>query len=390
MVLGRMEPLGTERVALAQARGRVLAEDVAARVDLPVWDQSAMDGYALRAEDVAGATAATPASLHCVAETPAGSVFGGKVGASQCVRVFTGTPLPAGTDAVVMQEDTRCTESTVLVSEIVRPWENIRLRGEDVRAGETVLSRGTRLSAVTMGLLAAQGVERLEVCQIPSVALIATGNELREAGVALGPGEIHESNRLMLGGMLAADGLRAATQPIVADRLDATCAALEHAATTCEAVITIGGASVGRHDLVRPALEALGGAMHFWKVAIKPGKPFCFGTLSGKPVFGLPGNPVSALVTYLLLVRPALLRLAGASDLALPSHPARLGEALFNHGDRRHFMRVRMDEAGTAWATGLQSSHALRGLAGACGMVDVPPGALLAMGATVTVLRWPC
>ena len=387
-MLQQIAPLGVEQVALAQCAGRVLAEDFTARIDLPPFDNSAMDGYALRAEDVRSATPENPATLNQIGETPAGGTFSEMVEAGQCVRVFTGSPLPAGADAVVMQEDTRADGQVIHVLDATKPWENIRLRGEDIRSGGKILCAGNRLGAGHLGLLASQGTGSITAFGSPLVGVIATGNELREAGAPLTGGEIYESNRVMLSALLRNDGLRATVFPIVADTMDATCAALRLAFAQCDAVITAGGASVGTHDLVKQAFESLGGHLHFWKVAIKPGKPFLFGQLAGKSLFGLPGNPVSALVTHLMLVRPALMRMQGATELLLPTHPAVLGEPLGNRGDRCHFMRVWVDHQGAVKPSGMQASHALGALAQANGLVDVPPHTTWPAGTPVAVHRW--
>jgi molybdopterin molybdotransferase len=317
----------------------------------------------------------------------AGQVFTGNVGAQTCVRIFTGTPLPAGADAVVMQEDTRTEGDSVLVLDRARPWENVRLRGEDVKSGAVLAVPGTRLGAGHVGLIAATGHARVRVARQPRVALIATGSELRPPGKPLAPGQIYESNRTMLAAMLTACGVEVRSLPLVPDTLNRTRNALQRAFAECDAVVTTGGASVGKLDFIKAAFAELGGSQEFWRVSIKPGKPFVFGTLQGKLLFGLPGNPVSAFVTFLLLVRPALLRWQGASDVELPAHPGTLAEPLVNRGDRRHFVRVRVDADGRVHSAGTQASHMMHSLAAANALVDVPPATTLAAGATVRVLR---
>jgi molybdopterin molybdotransferase len=298
--------------------------------------------------------------------------------------------LPAGADAVVMQEDTRTSEAQpdrVQILDRVRPWENIRLRGEDVKTGAVIATPGTRLGAGHLNLLAAVGTTSVRVARRPRVGVLATGSELRPPGKPLAPGQIHESNRAMLGALLAEAGAEARAYPLVPDSLARTRTALQRAFADCDAVVTTGGASVGKLDFVKAAFAELGGSQEFWKVAIKPGKPFIFGTLAGKFLFGLPGNPVSAFVTFLLLVRPALLRWQGAAHLGLPAHPGTLAEPLVNRGDRRHFVRVRVDDAGLVHSAGTQASHMLHSLASANGLVDVPPETTWAAGTTVRVLR---
>lgn len=386
----RLSQTPSETVPVQQATGRVLREDVRARVSLPTFDNSAMDGYAVSSGDVAGAAADSPVSLQLIGEVPAGRMFEGKVETGTCVRIFTGSPMPSGADAVVMQEDTRKSEDTsrVLILDKVRPWENIRIAGEDVRAGAPLLNAGMRISAPQAGLLAATGIETVSVSRKPVVALLATGDELRHPGETLQPGQIYESNRIMLSGLVEQAGAVAKAYALVPDKLDATRAAIERAATECDAIVTSGGASVGDHDYVKEAIASLGGTMDFWRVAIKPGKPFVFGEVAGKPVFGLPGNPVSAFVTFLLLVRPALLHMTAFAGHPLQVRPGTLAESLANRGDRRHFLRVILDDNGNVLPAILQSSHALGSLAGANGLVDVAAGQVLEAGTVVRVLTW--
>ncbi len=382
-------PLAGEMVPLRAAAGRVLAESVVAPLALPPFDNSAMDGYAVRAADVAGAGADSPVMLTQIGAVAAGATFTGTVEKGTCVRLFTGSPLPAGADAVVMQEDARASGDSIAILDAVKPWENVRLAGEDVKRGETVAESGECLTAARLALCGALGLERLRVGARPVLGVLGTGNELIEAGRPLAPGQIYESNRLAVATLVADCGGVAQVYPLVRDSLEATRDALEKAFTECDAVITTGGVSVGDHDVVKAAFEALGGTVDFWQVAMKPGKPFVFGQLGGKFLFGLPGNPVSAFVTFLVLVRPAILRMQGAGDWSLPSYPAVLAEPLHNRGGRRHFLRVRVDGAGRVWSSGPQASHALGGLARANGLVEVAPETRLAAGATVPVHPLP-
>ncbi len=388
-IIAAITPLAGEMVPLRAATGRVLAESVVAPLALPPFDNSAMDGYAVRAADVAGAGADSPITLKQIGAVAAGATFTGTVEKGTCVRLFTGSPLPAGADAVVMQEDARAAGDSIAILDAVKPWENVRLAGEDVKRGETVAEAGTRLTAARLALCGALGLERLRVGARPVLGVLGTGNELIEAGPPLAPGQIYESNRLAVATLVADCGGVAKVYALVRDALEATRDALEKAFTECDAVITTGGVSVGDHDLVKAAFEALGGTVDFWQVAMKPGKPFVFGQLGGKLLFGLPGNPVSAFVTFLVLVRPAILRMQGAGDLSLPSYPAVLAEPLHNPGGRRHFVRVRVDGAGRVWSSGPQASHALGGLAWANGLVELAPETRLAAGATVPVHPLP-
>jgi molybdopterin molybdotransferase len=379
----------SETVSLTQAVGRVVTEPVASPIDLPPFDNSAIDGYAVRAIDTAGATAAAPVKLRLIGRAAAGEPFDRELKAGESVRLFTGSMLPKGADAAVMQEDTTISNhdsSMVTILESVKPWENIRFRGEDVKRNQILLEPGTCITARSISLLAGAGVTELRVGRRPLIGVIATGTELQQPGTPLGPGEIYESNRVGLGALIERAGAVGKIYPLLPDVLEATQAALEKAMTECDAVVTCGGVSVGEMDFVKAAFEHAGGKVDFWKVAIKPGRPFVMGQLGEKFLFGLPGNPVSALVTFLLLVRPALARWQGAKDATLASCPGTLAESLQNPGERRHFMRVRMDRSGRVRSAGVQASHILSSLANANGLVDLPPRTTLAAGAPVQVL----
>jgi molybdopterin molybdotransferase len=392
-MLSTIQPLGHETVALAEAADRVLAEPIVSPADLPRFDNSAMDGYAVRAVDLAGANVDQPVSLRVCGKAAAGGAFDGNIAAGTCLRLFTGSPLPEGADAVVMQEDTRPDPSrldAVCFLDAVRPWENVRLRGEDAKRGATLAEAGDRLTFGQIGLLAAAGLLELRVSRQPRVGLLATGNELVEPGRPLQPGQIYESNRALLAALLRRAGALPEILPLVPDTLEATRAALEKTLDRCDAAITTGGVSVGEFDFVKTAFEQMGGELDFWKVSIKPGKPFVFGRARSKYLFGLPGNPVSALVTFLLLARPALARMQGASETGLCQCPGVLTAPLTNSADRRHFMRVVQDHTGRVRSAGAQASHLLSSIAKANGLVDVPPQTTFASGITVTVLRWDC
>ena len=380
--------LGSEIVPLADAGGRFVASPLKAGVSLPGFDNSAMDGYAARSADLNGATTESPVELSCIGVIPAGAHPVDKVGEGTCMRIFTGSPIPRGADAVIMQEDcsTPGGDHTVRCNDSIKPWENIRLKGEDVREGDPLITAGIRITAGTIGLLAATGHHSVEVGLRPKVGLVTTGSELVEPPGELQPGEIYESNRAMLASLVSkANGLPT-PYPIVPDTLEATVAALGRAFAENDAVLTSGGVSVGDHDHVRPAIERLGGSLDFWKVAVKPGKPFVLGQVGGKPVFGMPGNPVSAIITYLLMVRPALLKMQGASEWRLAKRSGRLADELVNKGDRRHFVRVTIDDLGLVRSVGGQHSHMLGSLAKSNSLVDLPPGSRLAKGDPVDVL----
>jgi molybdopterin molybdotransferase len=390
-VLAAVPAPTSESVSSNDALGRMLVEPIRSPIDLPIFDNSAMDGYAVRATDVALAKPASPVRLRLAGSVIAGQVFPDEITAGTCVRLFTGSPLPHGANAVVMQEDTRVDSNApgeVLILTQAQPGENVRPHGEDVRRGSLLAEAGNVLSVGRIGLLAAAGLARVHVGRQPVVGLLATGSELTEPGHPLGPGRIYESNRPALAALIGRAGAVPKVFPLVADVLLATSLALAEAFNQCDAVVTSGGVSVGEMDFLKSAFEHIGGSLEFWKVAIKPGRPFVFGRLRGKLLFGLPGNPASALVTFLLLVRPALLRWQGATDVSLPAHPGVLAEPLANHGERRHFIRVKMDPAGTVRSSGIQASHVLSSVAAANGLVDVPADTTLVAGTAVTVLRW--
>ena len=390
-ILAAMEPLPAEEIAVQDALGRYLAAPIHSPVCLPPADNSSMDGYAVRAADLASATAENPIALRLIGETRAGNVFAGGVEAGACVRIFTGAILPRGADAVVMQEEVKLAAdqpAKVIISEKVKPWENVRLRGEDVRENALLAGAGEELTAQRLSLLAGAGVAAAPAGRRPGVGLLATGDELREAGRALPPGMIYESNRTGLSALARQAGAIPKLYPPVADDLVLTKQALRTAFQECDVVVTSGGVSVGATDWVRQAFAEIGGQLDFWTVAIRPGRPFAFGRHGGKLLLGLPGNPVSAFVTFFLLARPALLRLQGARDLRPPASWGTLAEPLGNRGERRHFARVVLDAGGQVRSAGSQASHILSSMARANGLVDVPPGTTWPAGTLVAVLRW--
>lgn len=383
-LLQQLRPLATETIPVSGAAGRFLAHDLPALIDLPSFDNSAMDGFAVRASD------AMPGQrLRVVGKAVAGRGFEGAVGLGTCVRLFTGSPLPAGADAVVMQEDTRHAEAGAIeILEGVRPWENVRFCGEDIRRGSLALVAGSELTAQAIGLVSALGVPLIEVHRSPVVAVVSNGSELVSPGAPLKSAGVYESNGLMLKSLLERVGCRVVLVPPPVDELPSVVAALRQGLESADLVISVGGASVGELDLVRPAFEALGGALDFWQLAMKPGKQFFCGRARGKALLGLPGNPVSAFVSSVLLVLPAVRRLAGARTAVPAVGQACLGEPFQNCDRRRHFVRVRTDAAGRIFPSGSQASHFIHGLAHADGLVDMPPDAALEANQVVPVIRW--
>jgi molybdopterin molybdotransferase len=376
---------GVETIGIDSAVGRFVAEDVSALSALPPFDNSAMDGYAVRSADVKDATTEKPARLRQVGKVPAGQFFSGSVGKGECVRIFTGSPLPEGADAIVMQEDTRADADVVEILDAVKPWENIRFRGEDVKQGARIAAAGARVTPQLAALLSACGVGQLKVRRKLRIAIVATGKELKRPGTPLAPGEIYESNRILVSSLVKAIGCEPIVHETVEDELRATVAAIQRA-SEADAIVTCGGVSVGEYDFVKTAIAELGGRVDFWRVAIKPGKPFAHAVVLGKPLFGLPGNPVSALVTFWLLVRPTILRMAGTSDVLAKVSLGKLAEEISNPGDRRHFVRVTIDSEGNVRASGPQASHRLASLAAANGLLDVPADATWEIGRTVKVI----
>ncbi len=386
-LLSALQPLDSEEILLDHAAGRVLTSAPVSIAAVPPTDTVAMDGYALRAAD----TRSTPVRLQVIGRVAPGEFFAAAIGPGQAVRVFTGAPLPAGADAVVMQEDTELVfpqTGEVTILEGVKPWESVRFRGEDVAAGRPLLAPGGRLGPTQLGLLAAAGVTTVRVGRRPRVGILVTGSELVTPGQTLKPGQIYESNGLMLRELLLAEGVEVEVTPAVPDREEALATALDRAWSRVDLLVTSGGASVGEPDLVRTMGRRLGGEIHDGEVALKPGKPFFWGVREGRVLTGLPGNPVSAFVTAVLLVLPAVRRLAGLRAVLPPLTPGTLAESLANDDRRRHFVRVRTDAAGHVSLAGIQASHRLGSLALADGLVDVPPQQSLLKGSPVEVIRW--
>tara|TARA_A100001037_G_C15137529_1_gene631904 strand:- start:1619 stop:2824 length:1206 start_codon:yes stop_codon:yes gene_type:complete len=390
LTLSSVTELEPEKVKLREALRRFSAQTLHAKVSLPGFDNSAMDGFAVVSTDLSKASESNPVTLKCSGIIPAGRCSDETVRPGHCMRIFTGSPVPIGADAVVMQEYCRINQEdgTVSCMDSVRPWENIRMQGEDVRSGDQVIIKGQRINTRAIGLLAATGHYAIEVGREPKVALVATGSELVEAPQELAPGQIYDSNRTMLAALLKSVNGSPKIYPIIRDELNATCKALEAAFKENDIVITSGGVSVGDHDHVKPAIEQLGGSINAWKVAIKPGKPFVLGQVNGRTLLGLPGNPASALVTYQLLVRPTLLKMQGATDCQPAKRVGVLAEEFTNKGDRRHFVRVSIDAQGIISSAGGQRSHMLGSLAKANALLDIPPHARLAKSDQAEVIMF--
>jgi molybdopterin molybdotransferase len=370
LVLDRTPLLPKERVSIGEAVGRVLAEDLSASSELPAFPTSAVDGFAVRAAD-AGAT------LRVIGESAAGRPFAGGVERGTAARILTGGVLPEGADTVVMVEDVHLAGDSVTVPKDLRAGNNFHRPGADVKAGELVLRAGAQLGAAELGLAAALGYAEVAVFRRPRVALMSTGDELVEVGRKPGPGQITDSNRWALLAALREAGAEVRLLGIGPDEPDALRRLVVGALDAADVLVTSGGVSVGTHDLVKPLLESLG-TVHVGRVKLKPGKPFTFATLpAGKLAFGLPGFPVSSLVTFEVFVRPALRKLQGFTKLQRPTLPVRLGYDARATADRTEYQRVTLRRDGAelvAETTGSQSSSRLLSLAGAHALVRVAPG----------------
>ncbi|MDO9359869.1 MAG: molybdopterin molybdotransferase MoeA [Polaromonas sp.] len=377
----------TDTVSTFDADGRVLAQDVVSSLQVPPEDNSSMDGYAVRAAEVQDASRAVRVSQRI----PAGS-SGSPLEPGTVARIFTGAPVPAGADAIVMQEDTEAAsgqEGFVRITQAPKPSQWIRRAGEDVTRGATVLSKGERLSPAALGLAASIGMDVLQVAKKPRVALFSTGDELVMPGDVppeqMRPGAIYNSNRFFLRALLLRLGCEVTDLGIVPDQRDATLDALRSASQAHELILTSGGVSVGEEDHIKPAVQQLG-SLDLWQIAIKPGKPFAYGRVGAAHFIGLPGNPVSSFITFLVLVRPFLLKLQGARELAPPPL------AMTAHFDwpradkRREFLRVRRNAAGGLELFANQSSGVLTSAVWGDGVIDNPAGQVIRHGDTVQFL----
>jgi molybdopterin molybdotransferase len=374
-VLEEIPVLGRERVYIVEALGRVLAQDVAAKRDVPSGDNSAMDGYCCRHEDVAGTNSANPAKLRIIGDSPAGWPFEGSVGPGEAVRIMTGGLIPSGADTVIMVEHTRREGDHVLCLRDPGPDANIRRHGEDVKAGEVVLSVGDIIRPPEVGMLATLGHAYVHVYQRPIVAILSTGDELVDLDEPFTDGKVVCSNSYSVAAQVIECGALPLSLGIASDD-EADQRARLSDGLRADVIITSGGVSVGKYDLVKDALSNLGMKVKFWKVAMKPGKPLVFGTIGNKPVFGLPGNPTSAMISFEQFVRPALLKMMGHVRLFRPLIEATLAEDLGITSDRLHLVRCKVFEQDgnmMAVTTGTQSSGALRSMVLADGLMILPP-----------------
>jgi molybdopterin molybdotransferase len=358
---------------ILDALGLMLAEDIAADRDVPPFRNSAMDGYAVRGDDVTTA----PVRLRVVGEVAAGGFPDRSVGPGEAMRIMTGAPIPDGADTVVRVEDTDNASDVVTITAATPKGLSTRPAGEDLRKGETILTKGTVLRAAEIGLLASVGRARVRVRKRPRVAVFSTGDEIVDLDAPLERGQIHDSNRYTLASAIRAAGAEPWVRGIVRDSPDALRAALREG-IAADAIVTSGGVSVGDHDHLKPVLSELG-TIDFWAIAIRPGRPLAFGELKDGerrvPIFGLPGNTVSALLTFEIFVRPALLRMQGRENVARPRAKATLLEPVDKVGSLRLFARGIYDaDAGTVRLTGPQGSGILRSMSLANCLIDLPVG----------------
>jgi molybdopterin molybdotransferase len=380
-ILETVRPLPSRRLSLSQALGCFAAEDYFARLPLPSFDNSAMDGYA-----VVASSCKTGKRLRVIGEQPAGLDRKLHVSPGEAVRIFTGAPLAQGSDAVVMQEDVVREGDEIVIDTDVEAGEFVRRRGCDLAEGQKILAKGERIRAATAALLASQGLTDVAVGGEVNAAIISTGDELVKAGEKIKPGQIYQSNSALLNGLLQRCGAIVKSEEHCRDERKSLINAIKRGIKNHVLIIS-GGVSVGEHDLVKDALHDLEAKIGIWRVAIKPGKPFLFGQLNECTVFGLPGNPVSAFVTFLQLVRPAILKLIGAANLDMPHVPAKLAVDLMNDSDRAHYIRGKL-EHGRFTPVGRQESHALFGLSQSNASLRMAVGESLEAGEIVDVQIW--
>ena len=380
-ILEAVRPLGERTVPLANALDCFAAQDYFARLSLPAFDNSAMDGYA-----VVASWCNKGGRLRVTGEQPAGPDRKLRVGRGEAARIFTGAPLPEGADAIVMQEDVTRDDTDIILNVDVEAGDFVRRRGCDLAEGQMILARGERIRPATIALLASQGFADVIVGGEATAAIISTGDELVNPGQELQGGQIYDSNSALLSALLHGIGVSATAVEHCRDDRESLGEAIKRGIRNNVLIIS-GGVSVGDHDLVKKVLCELGAKIEIWRVAVKPGKPFLFGNIGACFVFGLPGNPVSAFVTFLQFVRPAILRMMGATNLELPQVPAQLAVGLTNDGDRPHYIRGKL-ERGRFTPVGRQESHALFGLKQANALLRIGVGESLKADEMLDVQIW--
>lgn len=383
-ILARVVVMPTERVELMASLGRILAESVVSHREIPPWPNSSMDGYAVRAADTAAG-----ASLAVVGRVEAGVLPARAVRAGEAMRIFTGAPIPSGADAVIPQEDIEvAADGSISLKGSVASAAYVRPAGEDIRPGDAVLAAGTTIAAAEVGVLATLGYTQVRVFRRPRVAILSTGNELADLGTEPRPGQIPNTNTYSLMAQVIECGAVPMNLGVAPDDAAAIEARVRQA-HDADVLVSSAGVSVGDLDFVKAALESAGAHLHLWRVSMRPGKPITFGSLHGRPVFGLPGNPVSAMVTYELFVRPALLAMMGSRALQRPRVMARARANIANPGSRRGYLRVTLGPDGDGFAatlTGDQGSGILRSMVAADGLAVVQPDTVVQRGESVEVI----
>ena len=387
-ILAAIHPLGLEKVNLLDALGRVIGEDIVASRPIPPKNNAAMDGYALRSADIRGASRKRPVVLDVIEDIPAGRIPQKSVGKGQAARIMTGAPVPDGADAVLRMEDTEKDGQRVRVFLEAPAGQDIRLAGEDVRPGETVICRGDIIRPAEIGMLATVGRSFISVYQKPLIAILATGDELVDVDENPSPWQIISSNSYALAAQILDCGAIPLQIGIAKDTRDDLTAKL-NAAMRADLIVSSGGVSVGDYDLVKDIMKEVGNRMQFWQVAMRPGKPLAFGAMNGIPLFGLPGNPVSSMVSFEQFVRPSILKMMGHRNLFRKTIRALLKEPIDKKKGTRHFIRARVTfDDGQYWAvsTGEQGSGILKSMVQANGLIVLPEDtASVKAGETVTV-----
>jgi molybdopterin molybdotransferase len=373
-VLDAARPLGLEKVSLLDALGRVLGEDIIATRDNPPWDNSAMDGFAVRWEDVKQEHAiGKPVILNVIEEVPAGKVATKAVGPGQAIRIMTGAPLPKGANAVVKVEDTEPSTDSVKIFQSIEPRANVRPQGEDVKKGECIIAKGTQIRSAEAGMLAILAKSYVLVYQQPRVAILSTGDELADLDERFSEEKIINSNSYGIAAAVQEAGGIPILLGIALDQPEALKEKISHG-LNADILVLSGGVSMGDYDFTKAVFTELGAEMHFWKLAIRPGQPLAFGKIQGKLAFGLPGNPVSSMVSFEQLVRPAMLKMCGLRSYSRPVLQAKIQEQFSKRNDRRHFLRgvlTREDGVMTVRTTGQQGSGILTSMVKANCLIDV-------------------
>jgi molybdopterin molybdotransferase len=373
-ILSRIQPLGFEKVLLLESLGRIIGEDIYAKRDIPPLDNSAMDGYALRFEDIRESTRDHPVRLEVIEDLPAGFVSRKTIGKGQAIRIMTGAPIPKGADTVIPVEETKKGNGFTFILKATSLGENIRRSGEDVKKGERVISKGDLIRPAEVGMLASVGRSSVLVYQKPLVAILCTGDELVDVDENLDESKIISSNSYTLAAQVKDCGAVPVQLGIARDRKEEIREKLRQG-TRADVLISSAGVSVGDYDFAKDALGDLGLEMAFWQVSMKPGKPLAFGTIQGKPVFGLPGNPVSSMISFEEFVRPSLLKMMGHREVLRPVVEAILQEEIRKASGRRHFIRAFVSfKEGSYFATttGDQGSGILMSMLKANGLIMIP------------------